>query len=394
MQSRRPLPIFPKGEPNWQRWRDIPLALLAWTGVVLLGLWLVSHVLQTLMILIVAMLLAHALQPLVLAIQRVLPRVVAVGVVAFVVVGTLGFLFYLISNTALRQLIRLTHDFSGIDTSLIVHALKQLGFTQQQIDTMGQQVLTVAQSVLNSIVPVVLGTLSALLNVLVGIVLTIYFLLDGHRVAHWLRTRMPLPQQTRVNFLLDTLERVVGGYIRGQLVLASMVGVLVGAGMEILQIPYAVLLGALAFVLEFIPYIGTLASGVICVLVALTQGWLAALAVLLYFAGVHILEGYVVGPRVVGRAVGLHPAVSLVALIMGAELFGPWGAIFAAPTAGVLQAFALAFWRNWHTAAPEIFPTVEEAEAPPETPLEPLHTLPATVATPNAAGPPRSESRV
>ena len=83
---------------------------------------------------------------------------------------------------------------------------------------------------------------------------------------------MPTHQQGRVRFLLHTLERVVGGYIRGQLILSTFIGVVVGIGMALFHVPYAVLLGVLAFVLEFIPVLGTLTSGAICVLIALTAG--------------------------------------------------------------------------------------------------------------------------
>jgi predicted PurR-regulated permease PerM len=72
--------------------------------------------------------------------------------------------------------------------------------------------------------------------------------------------------------LLETLQRVVGGYIRGQLFLCTLIGLLVGVGMQIMGVPYALLLGVLAFILEFIPVLGTLVSGAICVLFALTHG--------------------------------------------------------------------------------------------------------------------------
>ena len=102
------------------------------------------------------------------------------------------------------------------------------------------------------------------------------------------------------------------------------------------------------FILEFIPVLGTLVSGAICVLFALTHGWLLAVIVLAYFVIVHIIEGDVVGPRVVGKVIGLHPVVSLVALIAGGELFGIWGVLFASPVAGVIQAFLIAIWYEWH----------------------------------------------
>ena len=147
--------------------------------------------------------------------------------------------------------------------------------------------------------------------------------------------------------------------------------------MGIIGVLYALLLGVLAFVLEFIPILGTLASGVICVLLALTKGWLIALIVLVYFVLVHILEGDVIGPRIVGKAVGLHPAVALVALIAGGELFGIWGVLLASPVAGVLQAFLVTIWSEWRETHPQEFEraankiaqTVEENVA--EKPVDP-----------------------
>ncbi len=170
---------------------------------------------------------------------------------------------------------------------------------------------------------------------------------------------MPEPHQERVVFLLDTLQRVVGGYIRGQLLLCALIGLLVGIGMQVIGVPYALLLGVLAFVLEFIPVLGTLVSGAICVLLALTQGWIIAVIVLVYFVVVHVIEGDVVGPRIVGKAIGLHPIVSLAALIAGGELFGITGALFASPIAGVIQALLRAMWEEWRTTHPSQFQRVK-----------------------------------
>jgi predicted PurR-regulated permease PerM len=103
------------------------------------------------------------------------------------------------------------------------------------------------------------------------------------------------------------------------------------------------------------PIIGTLISGSICVLLALTKGWILAIIVSAYFIIVHILEGDVVGPRIVRKSIGLHPVVSLFALVAGGELFGIWGALFALPVAGVIQALLVAIWSEWRETHPEEF---------------------------------------
>jgi len=146
---------------------------------------------------------------------------------------------------------------------------------------------------------------------------------------------------------IRTSEQVIGGYVRGQIIMSTLVGTLVGIGMFTLQVPYALLLGVLAFILSFIPVLGTFVSGAICIALGLLHGWITALLVLAYFTIVHIIEGDVVGPRIVGAAVGLHPIVSLLALIAGSEVYGIWGALFASPVAGILQAVCISLWREW-----------------------------------------------
>jgi predicted PurR-regulated permease PerM len=120
----------------------------------------------------------------------------------------------------------------------------------------------------------------------------------------------------------------------------------------------------LAFLLEFIPIIGVFVSGVACVLIALSKGIILALIVLAYFVVVHVIESDVVGPRIVGHAIGVHPIVSIFALLAGAELFGLWGALFASPVAGVAQAFLVEFWHEWRTLHPAQFPETAHATTP------------------------------
>jgi predicted PurR-regulated permease PerM len=78
---------------------------------------------------------------------------------------------------------------------------------------------------------------------------------------------------------------------------------------------------------------------------------------------VHVIEGDVVGPRIMGKAVGIHPATGLIALAAGTELFGVWGALFAAPVAGLLQAMIAAAWIEFRTGEPEQMAQVAHAVA-------------------------------
>jgi predicted PurR-regulated permease PerM len=348
---------------KWVRRCGLPIAILAWVGVIALVLWAASHVIRALLILTIAALLAFAVAPLVKLFQRVMPRFLAILIVYLLVLTALVLLVYLVISTAIHQgaaLAQNARDLLSPEGQAQLRALEQpliaLGVPASQLAALPQQVVGRIGGAASGAVPLIFSFFDFLLDTVIIAVLSIYLLVDGARVARWVRTNMPMMERNRINFMLDTLQRIVGGYIRGQLLLSTLVGLLVGIGMTLFHVPYAVLLGVLAFVLEFIPVLGTLVSGAICVLLAFTQGWLIALGVLGYFIVVHILEGDVVGPRIVGKAVGLHPVISLAALVAGAELFGIWGALFASPLAGVLQAMLIAFWSEWQVRHPEQFP--------------------------------------
>jgi predicted PurR-regulated permease PerM len=355
---------------KWARRRDIPIAILAWLGLGGLILWAAGYVARSLLVVTVAALLAFALTPAVKLLQRVMPRVLAVVIVYLVVLSGIGLLLYAIINTTIDQVSSLAETIKTFLTPQGQHQsvplfdfLARFGVTIAQLPQIGQVIENQATGIVSNALPFLSGIADFMLNIIIVAVLSIYLLLDGPRAIGWLRRNAPMIQRERTHFLLDTLERVIGGYIRGQLIMSSTVGLLVGVGMTILQVPYGVLLGVVAFILEFVPIIGTILSGVLCVLIALSKGWVIALVVLIYFVVVHVVEGDILAPRIVGRAVGVHPAVSLFALLAGAELFGIWGAVLGSPLAGLIQAVLVTVWQDWRSNHPEQFP---EEEVPAE----------------------------
>jgi predicted PurR-regulated permease PerM len=193
----------------------------------------------------------------------------------------------------------------------------------------------------------VLGTI---VDAVLVLILSVYLAASAPRLIQRLREEAPRGQRRRATLLVGTVNQIVGGYIRGTFVLATLVGVLVGGGMALLHVRYALLLGILAFFMEFVPVLGVLVSGAVCVIVALFTGWITAVLVVIYFAVVHVIEGDVVGPRIMGKAVGIHPGVAIVALVAGSELFGIWGALFGAPLAGLVQAIGVAVIREFRLA--------------------------------------------
>ena len=356
---------------KWIRRISIPLVTLAWIALAAVILWAASHIGRSLILLAIAALLAVALAPAVTLATRVMPRMLAILVVYIVVLIGLGLVIYFISRTTIQQVNELrsevTHllqpNAGGQATPLEV-TLQSLGIDQAQIQEARQIVVSHLATLANDVVPLLRSIFNFILDFIVVAMLSIYFLIDGARITRWLRGN--LPYQQRTIFILDTLEHVVGGYIRGQFTLSFLIGLLVGVGMAILQVPHPVLLGVLAFFMAFVPVLGTFITATACVLLALTQNqgwvlgltnqsWVLAIIVLLYFLAVHSFESHIVGPRIVGNAVGLHPIIAISALIAGVELFGILGALFVAPVVGVLQAVIISLWKEWRASRPEQF---------------------------------------
>ena len=348
--------------PDWARRRDVALAIIGWIVIVSISVWAASHVIGALLTVGVAALLAYAINPLVTMLGRWIPRAVAIAVAYLIVIGALSFIGYLIIQATVTQVTALVHQISELLTPKsdqastgLVKTLRSMGITPTQIQDLGKQITRNPQQIAAGALPLITQIFGGAVDTILVIVLSVYFQIDGHRIVAWLRNRAPLRWRHRVNFLVNTFEGVIGGYIRGQISLSVLVGVLTGVSMFVVGVPYALLLGVLAFLLEFIPIIGVFISGVACVSLALTKGVVLAIVVLIIFVAMHIFESDLASPRLVGRAVGLHPAVSIFALLAGSELFGLWGALFASPIAGVAQAIIVEVWREWKETHPEQF---------------------------------------
>ena len=338
----------------------VPLVVLAWLAVLLLGGWLLSHVTHALLILVLSTVVAFALSPVVDLLQRWLPRVLAIAIAYVVGFSLLVGLLSVVVLSAATETNNLVHNLPGYASRAqallpqLEGLLSRFGITQGDVNQAQGRLIEYLQGIgtqaASDAFDFVRSVLSAIVDTVLVLILSIYLVANGPRMVEWLREQAPRSQARRANLMISIVNQVVGGYVRGTLTMALLVGFLVGAGMGVLQVRYALLLGILAFFMEFIPVLGVVISGTVCVIIALFQGPVLALIVLGYFVVVHVIEGDVIGPRVMARAVGIHPAVALLALVAGSELFGVWGALLGAPIAGLLQAFATAVWREVRVA--------------------------------------------
>lgn len=164
-----------------------------------------------------------------------------------------------------------------------------------------------------------------------------------------LKTRLhgALPHRLRPTLLrlLADIDRVLAGFVRGQLLVALLVGLLVALAMHLLGLRYATLLGLIAAAAELVPYVGPILGAVPAVWVGLLHSPWTALQAALIFLVIQQVESTILSPRIIGHAVGLHPLAVIFSVLAGGYLAGFWGLVLAVPVAGILRVVWRFAWR-------------------------------------------------
>ena len=361
----------------------VALTVLAFLAIGAVALFAISLILTAVIVLILSALFAYFIYPLVQLFQRRLPRPLAIALAFLLVAGVLAGILVIVASSINPQVASLAQSLQFLlspagerQLQSYLDLLGKLGITTQQIAQLKNQLFSQAQGALSGLLPFLTGLLSNILNFIIVITLSVYFVLDGARIIHWLSHRTPATSRGTINFLLHSVDQSLGGYFRGTLLLALIGGLCTGAVLALLHVPFAALLAVLFFLLYFLPVIGTYIIAALCILAALSQGWVVTLIVAVFMVLLlGIVMGEILAPRIFSSTVGVHPIVAIFALFAGAELFGLIGGFFAIPVAGVLQQIIMAFWHRWESEHPKQFP-------PEEVPPQQSALLPGQIVTP------------
>lgn len=175
------------------------------------------------------------------------------------------------------------------------------------------------------------GLFGGLFTVLIALVLTVYLLLDTHKIVQGLIIYAPADKRDDIIFIIKKMALKVGDWFRGQLWLSFIMGILSLVGLLIIGVPYALTLAFIAAVLEFVPTIGPLIAGVIAALVALSVDPIKAIFVIIYYIVIQQLEAAVIVPKLFQKIIGLSPIIIIATFLIGAKLYGLVGALLAVP---------------------------------------------------------------
>ena len=176
---------------------------------------------------------------------------------------------------------------------------------------------------------------ASIFDFLIVFVLGIYFLASAPAVRRWVDGILPTKQRGEFRRIEAEAARLFGRYIRGQLLLGLIIGTVSAIAYLVLGVPYAVFLGVLAGILELVPIAGPIVAGAVAALVSLTEPFPLVIWVILAATAIQQLENHLLVPRIAGNAVGLHPIAALLAVLVGVEVAGVVGALFAVPLTGL-----------------------------------------------------------
>ncbi len=346
--------------------RQIGRWLLIIVSLYLIG-WLVMKAGSAVTPFIFGGVLAYLFLPLVNFFNRWLPRWLAILAVYLLTFGILVLAVALVIPPLIAQIADLIRSLPDIAT-IQREANRLLEEYEQLLASLPPAVQSEVQSAIASAASEGLSTLRAnfvnylqsigqfLVNSVLSVVNTVTFLLGFFLIPFWLfyvlmdqragrdyLDRMIHPR-LRADFwaMITIIDHDLSGYLRGQLILGTSVGLAAWIGLTALnmagmKIPYTVLLAVVAGITELVPVIGPIIGAIPAILLGLADSPTTALAVTILYIAIQQLENHILVPRIIGESVGVHPAILMVVLVVCSQVFGLLGAILSAPLSAMAR---------------------------------------------------------
>ncbi|MFI6353122.1 AI-2E family transporter [Streptomyces sp. NPDC050743] len=348
--ARRPAPAASGHRPDPAEavpWGVRVAAEAGWRMLVLAGtLWILMRVISAIQLVVfafvIALLVTALLQPTVARLtRRGVPRGPATALTAisgFVVIGLMG---WFVTWQVMENIDTLSTQIqSGIDDLRDWLLKSPFHVTDKQINQIAKNLREAIGANADQITSAGLEGVQVIIETLTGILLvffsTLFLLYDGKRIWEWFLRLVPAAARPGVAGAGPRAWRTLTAYVRGTVLVALIDAIFIGIGIYFLDVPMAVPLAVFIFLFSFIPLVGAVASGALAVIVALvTQGVFTAVMTLVVVLAVQQIEGHVLQPFILGRAVRVHPLAVVLTVAAGGMVAGIGGAVVAVPLVAV-----------------------------------------------------------
>jgi len=345
---------------NPSRLKNLGVAVWSLLGTLLLlgaVLWILGKVWLVIPPIVIAVAIIYMLNPVVTRLHaRGMARWLGSCLSYIVLMGVLTLIGFLVIPSITAQAGQLADDFPTIYEDLVADLqgfAEDLGFSNLDLPSYEELKDDLSgdggflDGKLGRITDLTLSVLEALFLLLIAPVIAFYLLIDLPKVRAKIVSLIPERQRVEVIYVARELGLAVGGFLRGQLLVAAIVGVMTSFGFWAVGLPFWLLIGMIAGFLNIIPFVGPWVGGTLGVMVALatrdlqTAAWAGLVALI-----VQQIDNHFVSPTVLRATVRIHPAMIILGLVLGASLGGFWGVVLAVP---VMSSVKIIGGHLWHT---------------------------------------------
>lgn len=311
---------------------------------VLFGLYLLWQIRDILFLLLVVLMIVAAINPTVQNIMKLgIPRIVAVLIIYTLILSAFTIIFSLIIPPLIVELRSLAERAPTIFSNItpLYNELLVKDRLDELLRNYSTQLTQFTQGLFAAISQIFGGAIATIMV----IVLSFYLLIDMDKNRKAVKLMVPDHIFKDILVVSKQIDKKIGQWVRGQLILSFVIGLVSYLGLLILGVPFALTLGILAGILEVIPVIGPIVAGLIAVFFAYSSGsWPLVLAVIVFYTILQQLENTILVPKIMHKAVGLSPVIIIIVLAVGAKLAGIAGAILAIPIATAISVLI----QQWH----------------------------------------------
>lgn len=333
-------------EPN-KRPIYINITALTVFKIILIGLlfYFLFLVRDVLAILFISLILASALDPWVDWMQeRKIPRVLGVLFIYLALFIIISFVIYLIIPPIIEQVRELSSNFPSIWEKIMTGFfwLKEYSVQHGIDDNIKEGLGSISsnlQDTAGGVFSTLFGIFGGILSFFLVVIITFYMVIEERAVKKIVWSVAPKKHQVYVMGLISRMQKKVGLWLRGQLILSLIIFILIYLGLLILGVKYALVLALLAGITEFVPYLGPFLAAIPAIFLAFTQSPMLAVFVAVLYYVVQFTENHLIVPKLMQKVVGLNPIVIISVLLMGFKIAGVPGIILSIPVATAVSVF-------------------------------------------------------
>lgn len=323
---------------------DISLTTFLKVFAIVVGLLFLYLIRDLLLMIVVAVVIASAIDSGVDWLQKKrVPRWLSVIFIFAMILGAAALIVSLLIPPIVeqtQQLITVLPEYVRTIVDKVSVARDFIG--QETFDNMFSSLSTVGSSVEGesfSVFGTISGILGVIFSIVIVFVLSFYFTVQENSLKKFIRSLVPIKHRPYIDNLVGRIQKQIGYWLRGQIILGLVVGIMLYIGLSLLGVKYALILAILGGLLEIVPYLGPIISAVPAVFLAFTQRPILALFVLILYIAVQQLENHILVPKVMQRVVGLNPLITIIVILVGVKVAGILGGVLAVPIATAIQVF-------------------------------------------------------